>query len=148
MGGRPPALSNAKTSVRVPGRPRSTVSTGCTCSPTGDTRQIVDLTKQAGARAIVVLSSASAGFDNDPGGEFHRVAERAVEDSGMEWTHVRPGMFAGNLLGWADAIRTEGVVKAPYNAARQSPVHELDVSASPGSRPRPGQRRLSGISRG
>lgn len=96
---------------------------------TGDTRQIVDLAKQAGVRRIVVLSSASAGFNNNPGGEFHRTAERAVEDSGLEWTHVRPGMFAGNLLDWADAIRTEGVVKAPYNAARQSPVHELDIAA-------------------
>lgn len=96
---------------------------------TGDTPQVVDLAKQAGVRRIVVLSSASAGFESDPGGEFHRAVERVVEDSGPEWTHVRPGMFAGNLLDWADAIRTEGVVKAPYNAARQSPVHELDIAA-------------------
>ena len=96
---------------------------------TGDTRQIVDLAKQTGVRRTVVLSSASAGFENDPGGEFHRAAERAVEDSGPEWTHVRPGMFAGNLLDWAEAIRTGGVVKAPCGAARQSPVHELDIAA-------------------
>ncbi len=38
---------------------------------TGDTRQIVDLAKQTGVRRTVVLSSASAGFENDPGGEFH-----------------------------------------------------------------------------
>jgi uncharacterized protein YbjT (DUF2867 family) len=96
---------------------------------TGDTQQVVDLAKQAGVRRVVVLSSASAGFENDPGGEFHRAAERAVEDSGLEWTHVRPGMFAGNLLDWADAIRAEGVVKAPYGAARQSPVLEFDIAA-------------------
>ncbi len=95
----------------------------------GDTQQVVDMAKQAGVRRVVVLSSASAGFDNGPGGEFHRAAERAVEDSGLEWTHVRPGMFAGNLVDWADAIRAEGVVKAPYGAARQSPVHELDIAA-------------------
>ena len=94
----------------------------------GNTQQVVHLAKQAGVRRIVVLSSASAGFENDPGGEFHRAAERAVEDSGLELTHVRPGMFAGNLLDWAGAIRTEGVVKAPYDAARQAPVHELDVA--------------------
>lgn len=94
----------------------------------GDTRQVVDLAKQAGVRRIVVLSSASAEFENDPGGEFHRAAERAVEESGLEWTHVRPGMFAGNLMDWADAIRADGVVRAPYGAARQSPVHELDIA--------------------
>lgn len=91
---------------------------------TGDTQQVVDLAKRAGVRRVVVLSSASAGFQSDPGGEFHRATERVVENSGLEWTHVRPGMFAGNLLDWADAIRVEGVVKAPYGAARQSPVHE------------------------
>jgi uncharacterized protein YbjT (DUF2867 family) len=94
----------------------------------GDTRGVVDRAKQAGVRRIVLLSSLSAGWDNDPGGEFHRAAERAVEDSGLEWTHVRPGMFAGNLLSWADAIRTEGVVREPYAAARQAPVHELDIA--------------------
>lgn len=96
---------------------------------TGDTQQVVDLAKQAGVRRVVVLSSANAGFENDPGGEFHRATERVVEGSGLEWTHVRPGMFAGNLLDWADAIRAEGVVKAPYGAARQSPVHEFDIAA-------------------
>jgi uncharacterized protein YbjT (DUF2867 family) len=95
----------------------------------GDTRQVVDLAKKAGVRRVVVLSSASAGFENDSDDEFHRGAECAVEDSGLEWTHVRPGMFAANLLDWSDAIRAEGVAKAPYGAARQSPVHELDIAA-------------------
>ncbi|MGH3916871.1 MAG: NAD(P)H-binding protein [Pseudonocardiaceae bacterium] len=97
--------------------------------PAGDTQQVVDLAKKAGVRRVVVLSSVSAGFENDPIGEFHRAAERAVEDSGLEWTHVRPGMFAGNLVDWADAIRADGVVRAPYGAARQAPVHERDIAA-------------------
>lgn len=95
---------------------------------TGDTRQVVDLAKRAGVRRVVVLSSATAGFD-DGTGDSHRAAERAVEDSGLEWTHVRPGMFAGNLLDWAEMIRAGGVVKAPYDAARQAPVHEVDIAA-------------------
>ena len=41
---------------------------------------------------------------------------------GPEWTHVRPGMFAGNLLDWSDVIRAEGVVTAPYDAAITGPV--------------------------
>ncbi|HEU5471267.1 MAG TPA: NAD(P)H-binding protein [Actinophytocola sp.] len=95
----------------------------------GNTRRVTELAGRAGVRRIVLLSSASAGFDQGMGGEFHRAAERAVADSGLEWTHLRPGMFAGNLLDWADAIRAEGVVKAPHGAARQSPVHELDIAA-------------------
>lgn len=99
----------------------------------GDTRGVVDVAERAGVRRVVMLSSASAGFNDYPGGEFHRAAERAVEDSGLEWTHVRPGMFMTNLLDWADAIRAEGVVKAPYAAARQAPVHELDIAAVAGT---------------
>lgn len=94
----------------------------------GETEQVVDLARGAGVRHIVILSSATAAFEDDPNGAHHRAAELVVEKSGLAWTHVRPGMFASNLLDWADAIRTEGVVRAPYDAARQAPVHEVDVA--------------------
>ncbi len=93
------------------------------------TQQVVDAAKQAGVRRVVTLSSASAGFENNPGGEHHRAFELVVENSGLEWTHVRPGMFAGNLLDWAEPIKHAGVVRLPYDNAKQSPVHELDVAA-------------------
>lgn len=96
----------------------------------GRTRQVVELARRCGVRRIVVLSSATAGFEPLPdSGAFHRSVEQAVEESGLEWTHLRPGMFAANLLDWAEAIRTEGVVRAPYNEARQAPVHERDIAA-------------------
>ncbi|SCG58480.1 Uncharacterized conserved protein YbjT, contains NAD(P)-binding and DUF2867 domains [Micromonospora halophytica] len=94
----------------------------------GETQKVVDLAKQAGVQRIVLLSSASAAFEGDPTGGFHRAAELVVENSGVGWAHVRPGMFAGNLSDWAEAIRTEAVVRAPYDAARQAPVHEADVA--------------------
>jgi len=95
---------------------------------TSETEQVVKLAAGAGIRRIVVLSSASAALEGNSSGDFHRAAEVAVEGAGLQWTHVRPGMFAGNFLDWADAIRADGVVKAPYDAARQSPVHEIDVA--------------------
>lgn len=93
------------------------------------TEQIVSAAKQAGVRRVITLSSASAGFTNNPGGEYHRAFELAVENSGLEWTHVRPGMFASNLLDWAAVIKDTGIVRLPYDNARQSPVDELDVAA-------------------
>jgi uncharacterized protein YbjT (DUF2867 family) len=86
----------------------------------GDTQLAVDLAKQGGVRRIVTLSSMAED-------EFHRGAERTVESSGLEWTHVRPGMFMANLGDWADGIR-EGVVREPYAQTAQAPVHEVDIA--------------------
>lgn len=93
------------------------------------TGRLLEAAKEAGVQRVVTLSSASAGFANNPGGDFHRAFELVVEESGLEWTHVRPGMFASNLLDWAEDIKTTGIVRLPYDNARQSPVDELDVAA-------------------
>jgi uncharacterized protein YbjT (DUF2867 family) len=86
----------------------------------GNTQLAVDLAKEAGVRRIVTLSSLAED-------EFHRGAERTAESSGLEWTHVRPGMFMTNLGDWADGIR-EGVVREPYAQTTQAPVHEVDIA--------------------
>ncbi|MFD0395283.1 SDR family oxidoreductase [Streptomyces nogalater] len=84
--------------------------------------------RRAGVRRIVVLSSDSVTDGTDTGG--HRRVELAVEDTGLEWTHVRPGEFALNKVTlWAPSIRAEGVVRSAYPDARVAPVHEADVAA-------------------
>ncbi|MFJ2609253.1 NAD(P)H-binding protein [Streptomyces sp. NPDC091279] len=85
---------------------------------------------KAGVRRIVVLSSVAAEYaDGDYSGDHHTAVERAVEASGLEWTHVRPGEFMANLLHWwAPSIRAEGVVRAPFSATRSTPVHEADIA--------------------
>jgi uncharacterized protein YbjT (DUF2867 family) len=56
--------------------------------------------------------------------------ERRIEGAGLEWTFIRPGMFASNaLLWWAPAIRADGVVRWPYGAAETAPVDDRDVAA-------------------
>lgn len=95
----------------------------------GRTRQVAEVAERAGVQRIVVLSAATAGSTGLPGGEHHRAAELAVEESGLKWTHVRPGMFTANFLGWAGEIRADGVVRAPHAQARHAPVHEDDIAA-------------------
>ena len=88
---------------------------------------VVDRAKEAGVRRIVVLSSGAvtAGYDTD----FHLPVERAVEDSGLEWTHVRPGEFMLNKLWlWGPSIRAEGVVYEPFPELAWCPVHERDIA--------------------
>ncbi|MFE0421253.1 SDR family oxidoreductase [Streptomyces sp. NPDC058953] len=88
---------------------------------------VVARAKEAGVRRIVVLSSAAvtSGYDTT----FHLPVERAVEASGLEWTFVRPGEFAGNKLElWGPSIRAEGVVRDIAPDTVMSPVHPADVA--------------------
>src|SRR5690349_10219383 len=56
--------------------------------------------------------------------------ERLIETSGMEWTFLRPGMFAANALGWwAPQIRAGDVVRWPHLAAPTAPIDERDIAA-------------------
>jgi uncharacterized protein YbjT (DUF2867 family) len=90
-------------------------------------REIVARAVKAGVRRIVVLSSGAVttGYDT----EFHLPVEQAVEESGLEWTHVRPGEFATNTVHmWAPSIRVENAVYDPYPDAVGVPTHERDVA--------------------
>ena len=56
--------------------------------------------------------------------------ERLIEASGLQWTFLRPGMFAANALNWwAPQIRVGDVVRWPYLAAHTAPVDERDIAA-------------------
>jgi uncharacterized protein YbjT (DUF2867 family) len=56
--------------------------------------------------------------------------ERHIEASGLQWTFLRPGMFAGNALRWwAPQIRAGDVVRWPYLAAPTAPIDERDIAA-------------------
>ena len=85
--------------------------------------------KAHGVRRIVLLSS-SATLDPSNGiGAHHRELERQIEESGLEWTFVRPGAFASNTVRWAGQIRSDGVVRAPYGEAETAPIDERDIAA-------------------
>src|SRR5262249_14806081 len=56
--------------------------------------------------------------------------EQLIQTSGLEWTFLRPGMFAANALGWwAPQIRVADVVRWPYADVPTAPIHERDVAA-------------------
>lgn len=55
--------------------------------------------------------------------------ERLIETSGLQWTFLRPGMFAANALNWwAPQIRAGDVVRWPYLAAPTAPIDERDIA--------------------
>ena len=87
------------------------------------------------ARRIVLLSApiktAHPLFQQpNPGKALFEQIERLIETSGLEWTFVRPGMFAANALSWwAPQILSGDVVRWPYLAAPTAPIDERDIAA-------------------
>jgi uncharacterized protein YbjT (DUF2867 family) len=66
----------------------------------------------------------------NPMRDLHRHIEHTIEASGLEWTFLRPGMFAMNSVGfWAPQIRRGDVVRWPYADARTAPIDLRDVAA-------------------
>lgn len=96
--------------------------------------EFTSLAARAGVRRIVLLTgswSAGETLRDRESWTFprYRAAEAVVEDSGLEWTILRPCPFATNLLWWAPSIRAEGVVRAPYGASACPLIHEADIAA-------------------
>jgi uncharacterized protein YbjT (DUF2867 family) len=91
-------------------------------------RAAVAAAADAGVRRIVTLSSGAVtgGLDTD----FQLPVEQAVEASGCEWAHLRPGEFASNTLRlWGPSIRAERVVRWHSPDWRGLPIHEADIAA-------------------
>jgi uncharacterized protein YbjT (DUF2867 family) len=88
-------------------------------------REVVARAKQAGVKRIVDLSAAAVTI-----GLLVNPVEQAVEESGLEWTHVRPAGFMANLLPvWAPQVGKERVVRYPFPDEVSAPIHEADIAA-------------------
>ncbi len=98
----------------------------------GAAARLIDAAAEAGVRRIVLNSSM--GVTDTPADEsnfisrMHAALERAVRDSGLEWTFVRGANYATNTLAWAPSIRETGVVRDAHPGARGVPVHEADLA--------------------
>jgi uncharacterized protein YbjT (DUF2867 family) len=78
---------------------------------------------------IVRISTIEAGRSLGPG-KWHREAERMIEESGIEWTFLRPTMMMVNtILWWGATVRTEDRVYFPVPGGRIAPVDPRDVAA-------------------
>ena len=55
--------------------------------------------------------------------------ERLIENSALQWTFLRPGMFAANVLRWwAPQIRAGDLVRWPHLSAPTAPIDERDIA--------------------
>lgn len=90
--------------------------------------------RAAGVRRVVTLSGEPAEYEaqGDPSRWHYYKVERTIEEAGFAWTHLRPGQFMTNTLGWAASIKAEGVVRGPYAEAVQTPIDLADIAAVAG----------------
>ena len=66
----------------------------------------------------------------NPSRDMTERIERLIETSGMEWTFLRAGIFAGNARHfWGPRIRAGDVVRWPYLNAPTAPTDERDLAA-------------------
>ncbi|WP_432097621.1 SDR family oxidoreductase [Streptomyces sp. bgisy100] len=88
-------------------------------SPLATGEELMDLAEKAGVRRVTVLKGD---LEKSP-------LERAVEASGVDWTHLSPVEFMSNTLEWSESVRTEGVVREAFPEARSAMIHDADIAA-------------------
>jgi uncharacterized protein YbjT (DUF2867 family) len=84
--------------------------------------------KAAGVKHLVKLSS----MDVRQGlaiGAWHEQGEAAIRACGIPFTFVQPSGFMTNLLAWAHAVKTEGIVRSSTGDGRRAFIHSDDIAA-------------------
>lgn len=89
--------------------------------------EAIDAAKRAGVTRIVKL----AGMMTNPEMQIpaqHGIAERHLQESGTDWTIVRPNFFMQNLLNTAPAVKGQGKMIMPFPG--DVPIGMIDVRDS------------------
>lgn len=90
--------------------------------------------QQAGGRVHrIVFVSSSAVRDGEPPinplAAMHADVEKAIQQSGAEWTILRPGAYATNTLGWwGPQLRKGDVLRWPFATLQLAPVDPRDIA--------------------
>jgi uncharacterized protein YbjT (DUF2867 family) len=87
--------------------------------------------KRAGVRRVVLLSSSSvpSGDLTNAVARYHILSERAVRDSGLEWTFLRPNSFMSNTMRWAPQLRVGDIVRLPFADVAVATIDPDDLGA-------------------
>ena len=87
--------------------------------------------KRGGVRHIVKLSQFAADEASPVRFlRYHAAVERAIRETGLDYTFLRPNLFMQGLLGFAPAIRAEGRFYAAVGEAKVSTVDVRDNAAA------------------
>lgn len=90
---------------------------------------LIEAAARAGVERIVKLSASGARPDNPVAlMRWHAQAERTLEDSGLEYTVLRPQLYMQNFLRFGPSIAAEGKFTAPMGDRQFAFVDVRDVA--------------------
>jgi uncharacterized protein YbjT (DUF2867 family) len=90
---------------------------------------MVEVAHRAGVEHIVKLSAYGAGVQGYPHARWHRHVERIIENSGLNWTFLRPNAFMQTLLeDWSESIHEEGKFYDAVEGASYAPIDARDIA--------------------
>lgn len=93
---------------------------------------LVAAAEAAGVRRVVLLSSGAvddeAAEQDGPIAHYHWEIEQALRASALEWTFLRPEVFAANTLQWSHQTKVGDEIRGAYARATSSPIHEADIA--------------------
>lgn len=86
---------------------------------------ILGAAAEAGIGRVVLISSQRAATRPT---DALLAMEHAARDSGLEWTILRPGGFASNSMLWAESVRKERTVIAPFGDLGLPVIDPRDIA--------------------
>lgn len=97
-------------------------------TPTQDSAAIA-AARHVGVRHIVLLSSLGVEVGGVGGGRSHAPGEVLLQDSGLDWTILRPSEFMTNTLRWLPEIAARGTVSVPSGEGAVGFIDPSDIAA-------------------
>lgn len=92
-------------------------------------RNAITAAREAGIARVVKLSNIGAGDPQLLFSKWHAASEKALMESGMAWTMLRPASFMSNALGWAATIQASDFFYSATGEGQLSPIDPADVAA-------------------
>ncbi|MGW3570070.1 NAD(P)H-binding protein [Streptomyces sp. NPDC000941] len=96
-----------------------------------DMPELLAQARQAGVKRVVLLSGGSAALadlDNAVS-RYMTLSERAVRESGLSWTFLRPRSFMSNALRWLPQLAVGDEVRVPFPGVRTAAIDPYDIAA-------------------
>ncbi|MFD6159251.1 SDR family oxidoreductase [Nocardia sp. NPDC060256] len=95
-----------------------------------DPERVLEVAEAGGVRRVVFVSSQGVGTRAGAEGYARLTAyEEAIQRSGLDWTILRPAGFYSNTYAWAESVRAERTVAAPFGAIGLPSIDPADIAA-------------------